>query len=512
MSDTNRVKVAFVKESTYGEQVTTDKLQVLRITGESLKQDSSIIPSEEIRDDRQISNVVRTTLGASGAINFELSHQTFDDLIAAAVQSVNVRAQGTLTMDTNPTTTTDTITIGSVTYRFMDTMAQANDVKIGATLADTQASLVATINGAGVAGTDYYAGTTTPHPEVKAADFDVSENCVMTARKAGVDGNSIATTETFTAGTNVFDAATLGTTTAGAGWTATVTVTGTTISVAESDDSFNDSGAGFGSISDNDWIYASGFTNAANNGWFKVVTATASKLIVANGSSLVDEASGSSRTIKKLPSIVNGVQLDTFNLEKTYADLSNILNLYSGMAVNTMSLDVPVDGIITGSFEFMGTREQSLSSSGGAGYDAATTTTPMATVNDFDNLFENNADQAIINFSMSLTNDLRQRLEAGTLGPSSIGVGSISITGSISAYLVNHTLIDKFLNYTASSLAIALKDEDGNGYVIDLPAIRFTDGQRVAGGRNDDVIAAMEFQAFMDATEEITIKVARLDA
>jgi hypothetical protein len=38
---------------------------------------------------------------------------------------------------------------------------------------------------------------------------------VFTANVKGTAGNSLATTETYTAGTNVFDAATLGTTTAG---------------------------------------------------------------------------------------------------------------------------------------------------------------------------------------------------------------------------------------------------------------------------------------------------------
>lgn len=511
MSDTNRVRLAFAKESTYGAQVVAGRLQRLRLTGESLKQDSTIVPSEEIRDDRQVANIVRTSIGASGAVNFELSHETYDDLIAAALQSVNVRAQGTLTMDTNPTDG-DTITIGSVTYTFKDTMASANDVKIGAAVANTQASLVATINGEGVAGTDYYAGTTTPHPQVRAADFDVSDDCVITAKKAGVDGNSIATTETFTAGTNVFDAATLGTTTAGAGWSATVTVTASTISAVAATDSIDDSGAGFGSIADNDWVYVTGFTNAANNGWFKVATASAGSLVMANGSAIVDEASGSSRTVKKLPSIVNGVQQDTFNLEKTYADLSNVLNLYTGMGLDNLNLDVPVDGIITGSFDFMGTKEDSLASSVAEGYWSAPTTIPMATVNDFDNLFENNADQAMINCTLTIANSLRARLEAGTLGPSSLGSGDCGITGTLQAYFVSHTLMDKFLDHTESALAICLKDEAGNGYVFDFPAIRYTNGQRVAGGKNDDVIADMEWSAFMHATEGITVRVARLDA
>lgn len=508
MSDTNRIKLAFVKESVYGEQVAGAKLQTLRLTGESLKQDSSIIPSEEIRDDRQIANIVRTTIGASGGVNFEMSHLTYDDLLAAALQSTNVRALVTLTMDTKPTTTTDTITIGGVTYRFMTTMAAINDIAIGADLAASQANLIATINGTGVAGTNYYAGTTSPHPSVRIGVF-VSDDAILTAIKAGLDGNAIVSTETFTAATNVFSAATL---LGGLGWTATVTKTAITISAAAADDSFNDSGSGLAAFVANQWIYVSGFATAANNGWFKINAVTAGKITVKNGTGIVNEAATPSVTIKQCPSITNGTTLDTFNLEKTYADLSNILNLYTGMAVGNLNLNVPVDGIITGSFEFIGTREQSLASSGGSGYDAATTSIPLATVNDFDNLFEGDANLSIINFTLALVNGLRARLEAGTLGPSSIGVGSIAITGTLQVYFTTHMLMDKYLNHNQSSLAIALKDGSGNGYVIDLPAIRFTSGQRVAGGRNDDVIANMEWSAFMHGTEAKTIRIARLDA
>ena len=509
MSDTNRVRLAFAKESTYGAQVVAGNLQRLRLTGESLKQDSTIVNSEEIRDDRQTANIVRTSIGASGAVNLELSHDTYDDLFAAALQSVNVRAQGTLSMATKPTTG-DTITIGSTVYTFKDTMTTAFDVAIGALVSDSQTNLVAAINLSGTAGTEYYAGTTV-HPSVRAAAF-AADDMVVTAKRAGLDGNAIATTETLTDGTDAWDAATLGTTTAGTGWTASVTITAATIAATASDDSFNDSGVGFGLYVVGSWIYVSGFATAANNGWFKVASATTGKITVANGSAITDEAESQTVTILQVPEMVNGVQLDTFNLEKTYTDLTNILNLYNGMAVNNFNLDIPVDGIITGAFEFLGINETSETSSGAAGYEDPTTTIPMATVNDFDNLFEGNADQVMINFGINITNNLRQRMEAGTLGSASMGAGSLEISGTLQVYFATHALMDKYLDHTESSLAIALKDAAGNGYVIDLPSVRFTNGQRVAGGKDDDVIADMEWSAFMNATEGKTIRIGRLDA
>lgn len=128
----------------------------------------------------------------------------------------NAYAEGTLTMQSQPADG-DTITFDTVTYTFKNTLGTAEDVKIGATLADTQDHLLKTVNGTGSAGTDYYAGSTSPHGTV-TMDAWSSDDSIVRAVTAGTGGNSIATTETFTSGAlNYFDATTLGTTRAG-GW------------------------------------------------------------------------------------------------------------------------------------------------------------------------------------------------------------------------------------------------------------------------------------------------------
>ena len=118
-----------------------------------------------------------------------------------------VKSQGTLTVDTQPTVG-DTMTIDGKVFTFTaDTTADEDgEIDVGTDLADAKTNIVAAIN-----GTD---GVNTAHTSVTAAAFS-GNDCVLTAIKGGTAGDSIATTETFTAGTNVFDAATLGTTTAG---------------------------------------------------------------------------------------------------------------------------------------------------------------------------------------------------------------------------------------------------------------------------------------------------------
>lgn len=111
------------------------------------------------------------------------------------------KATGTLTMDTQPTSG-DKVTIGTKVYTFVPigTDTADGEVSIGADLAEAKLNLVAAINGA-----DEF---NEPHPLVSAAAF-VGDDCVITALVGGVAGNTIATTETFTAVTNVFAAVTL---------------------------------------------------------------------------------------------------------------------------------------------------------------------------------------------------------------------------------------------------------------------------------------------------------------
>lgn len=125
--------------------------------------------------------------------------------------TAGIKAQGTLTLDTQPSLN-DTMTIGVgagvKVYTFVAAVDAVTDglISRGTSLATAKTALVAAIN-----GTD---GVNSAHTQVTAAAFS-GNNCIITARVAGLAGNSIATTETFTAVTNVFDAATLGTTTLG---------------------------------------------------------------------------------------------------------------------------------------------------------------------------------------------------------------------------------------------------------------------------------------------------------
>lgn len=104
------------------------------------------------------------------------------------------QAAGTLTGTAN-FANTETVTINAKVYTFQTTLTNTDGhVKVAASLALSLVNLANAINrsGAGVAGTDF-AAATTAHPTV-VGTYDAT-HLFVTARAAGLAGNSITTTE-----------------------------------------------------------------------------------------------------------------------------------------------------------------------------------------------------------------------------------------------------------------------------------------------------------------------------
>jgi len=87
----------------------------------------------------------------------------------------------------------DTVTIGTQTYTFKAAAAAANEVTIGANVAETLANLAAAVNGAAGAGVAYGTGTVANADATAVAG---ASTVTFTAKVAGTGGNAIVSTET----------------------------------------------------------------------------------------------------------------------------------------------------------------------------------------------------------------------------------------------------------------------------------------------------------------------------
>jgi hypothetical protein len=115
MADANKTQLAYGVETVWGTYIGT--LKKLRFTGESLAFNIQNITSNEIRSDRQVTDLIQTGADCSGGINFELSYAAFDDLIAGALCSTWVSgiSNGGLGSDSIATSATRTLTLVGTT-------------------------------------------------------------------------------------------------------------------------------------------------------------------------------------------------------------------------------------------------------------------------------------------------------------------------------------------------------------------------------------------------------------
>lgn len=109
-------------------------------------------------------------------------------------------AKGSVTLTTNALDTED-LTIGLVVYRLVATLAQENDVLIGATVAETVENIVAAVMGGDGSGTTYHEDTRPNFEATAAVDEDDTSILRVAAWIEGENGNSIALATTITGAT-----------------------------------------------------------------------------------------------------------------------------------------------------------------------------------------------------------------------------------------------------------------------------------------------------------------------
>jgi len=121
---------------------------------------------------------------------------------------------------------------------------------------------------------------------------------------------------------------------------------------------------------------------------------------------------------------------------------------------------------------------------------------------------ENSSTIAVItSIELNLQNGLEPTFVVGSNSTPSITPGRSNLTGTVSAYFENKTLLDKFINETESSIELEL-GSTSNKYDIEIPRIKYTGGENPASGEGPIVIN-MPFQALYDSGEGTNLKITR---
>lgn len=202
--------------------------------------------------------------------------------------------------------------------------------------------------------------------------------------------------------------------------------------------------------------------------------------------------------------VINGITPRSMSIEKALTD-KNVFFLYSGMRINTLSLNIAAGQPLTGSVDMMGkipaTSVQGTTFTT-SGLTAATTTEVMNAIGNVGTLYENGSALSgiyIREITFQINNNNRTLPAIGYDSAIQISLGTFEVTGSINVYFENTALYTKFLNATATSLAFQVS-KGANKYVFKFPRIKFESDQDSGGGLNTDLMEQIQWRALYDST------------
>ena len=230
--------------------------------------------------------------------------------------------------------------------------------------------------------------------------------------------------------------------------------------------------------------------------WYQVSNVTSSSADLSPAPTLAVPA-GAAVDIRGM-SARNGVNVKTYSIETAFQDVANYF-LYQGQRVGDMVLNVNTGEVLNGNFTFAGEAVQLDDATQFADSYTIPTTTPV--LNATDNVVRittggQSAASCVRNFSMNLTNNLRNINCVGSKFPQNIGLGQQAITGNLATYMgTDLDNLTRMLTHEFFSVGIGFIDTEGNGLHVFMPRVVLNEGSAPIPGVNQDVDEQMAFTA-----------------
>lgn len=208
-----------------------------------------------------------------------------------------------------------------------------------------------------------------------------------------------------------------------------------------------------------------------------------------------------------------GQKRTSFSMLRHFADVAaggKPYFLYKGIELTSMQLTIAANAMITGTFTVVGQSQETLADLTGLGtpvYNPPSTTSPL---DSFTGTLEEGGSVIAVVTEMTLTlqNTIEPRFVVGSKNTINPSVGRSNLTGQITAYFEDSTLVDKFIDETDSSLTFTLPDGAGNQQKFRIPRIKYTGGQPDVSGEGP-ITLSMPFQAVLDAASGTNILIER---
>jgi hypothetical protein len=212
-----------------------------------------------------------------------------------------------------------------------------------------------------------------------------------------------------------------------------------------------------------------------------------------------------------LAGIENGVTERSFTIEKSFPNIP-IYEVYTGIHVNTLTLNVAANSQITGSMDLLGT-----------GYTTPIPIIPLVNATDaavtgglFDshNLVIREGGVPIgigLSLTLNINNNLNAAFALGDDEAIEVIDGRCSVDGTLQIYFDSKDIYEKFANDTESSIELDLISTKAGvvtTYTFELPRVKYTTADDPVSDEGA-VNVSMAFMALQDDSAGYTIKISK---
>jgi len=201
-----------------------------------------------------------------------------------------------------------------------------------------------------------------------------------------------------------------------------------------------------------------------------------------------------------------GTTRRSFTIERFFADITRYRRAV-GCEFNSFSLECPASGIVTGTFGVIG-----MDDTGAGTAIASSTYTADPNENVMDSLSGSitvggSAVSCITSIKLTLENGIENLPVVGETTRIRGAAGRSIVTGELTAFYQDDTLLDAFEDETEVAIVFTLTDGVAT-YTFTLPKVKFTGGKPEVGGERE-VSITMPFQAIYSSSDATQLKIER---
>ena len=260
-----------------------------------------------------------------------------------------------------------------------------------------------------------------------------------------------------------------------------------------------------------DVITVSGFTGATGLllNVTHVLSAHAPHTLTITGTTLVTAAAAATVTLLRNPSLLAGTTQRSFGIERTFSDISKYQQ-FTGCVVNSLSLSVKPNAIVTGEFGMLARGSFSTSTAWDSSPTASQTNPPY---DSFTGAIKEGGSAIgyVTAVELKLDNGGTPVYVIGDDQTPAIPLGRSNVTGSMDVYFQDLTMLKKFENETTSSVEFYLGTglAGGKSYRFYLPNVKYGSGDNPASDEKP-IVLKMNYQALYSTTDRTNIRITRI--